>query len=77
MNLTYEILQNGYIILKDGIPWIKQENYILFPSDTIEKSAQLHIDDIIKNNQQIQGNSIEERLQALEIAMASQLGGVV
>lgn len=66
MNLTYRIIENGkgYMIMKDGIDWIIQTDYIPFPSNNIEESAKLHIEDILKSNEQTQAQIITiEELQ--------------
>ncbi len=66
MNLTYEVNGNGYTILMDGQPWIVQEEFIPFPAETLEKSAQLHIKDLLDG---INGNSDTlESIKATQIA---------
>ncbi|MGX8711626.1 MAG: hypothetical protein ACQGTM_15445 [bacterium] len=47
MTLTYTVSDNGYTILRDGVPWVVQDGYIPYPGSTIEESAQNHIDQII------------------------------
>lgn len=48
MVLTYEVTSIGYTIFNDGVPWYHQETYIPYPADTMEQSAQNHIDMILK-----------------------------
>lgn len=52
MNLTYEIVDGGYNILKDGKVWMVQPKGI-FPHEgaTVEESAQNHINAIIADNE--------------------------
>lgn len=51
MNLTYEVNEKGYTILNDGKPWIVQDSYIPYPGATLEESAQNHINEIMKENE--------------------------
>lgn len=62
MNLTYELTENGYKILNNGVVWIEQENYIPYPGETIEASAQNHIDQLLKDviAEETQANDIEQ-----------------
>lgn len=43
MNLTYEVKENGYTILNNGVAWIEQEGFFPYQGVTIEESAQNHI----------------------------------
>ena len=46
--LTYEILENGYQILKDGNPWIIQvEPCIPDPEKSYEENAKAQIEEIL------------------------------
>lgn len=48
MNLTYEILENGYQILKDGKPWIVQlEPCIPDKTKSYEENAKAQIEGIL------------------------------
>lgn len=48
MNLTYEILENGYKILNNGKPWIVQlEPCIPNPSKSYEENAKAQIEEIL------------------------------
>src|SRR5690554_5417687 len=76
MNLTYEIKDNGYVILRDGKPWIVQENgRFPYPGDTVEQSAINHINALSPNNkddtnvEQHQQKATEERIEKLEKAL--------
>ncbi|WP_203363096.1 hypothetical protein [Bacillus sp. REN10] len=66
MNLTYEITNNGYKILRDGVVWIIQEGYIPFSAQTMEESAQLHINDILANHNQPPTESLEDQIKQLQ-----------
>ncbi|MEK4030782.1 hypothetical protein MKZ02_19890 [Pseudobacillus sp. FSL P4-0506] len=50
MNLTYQVENNKYTILKDNRPWIVQDDYFPYPGATVEESAQNHINQIIADN---------------------------
>lgn len=47
MELRYETAGTGYIITSDGKPWIVQDNYIPYPGETLEESAQNHINAVL------------------------------
>lgn len=48
MELTYEILENGYKILKNGTPWIVQlEPCIPDKSKSYEENAKAQIEEIL------------------------------
>lgn len=48
MNLTYEILENGYKILNNGKPWIVQlEPCIPDKSKSYEENAEAQIEEIL------------------------------
>lgn len=70
MNLTYEVNGDGYTIFNDGKAWIKQSSYIPYPRDTIEQSAQAHIDAIIADANAPQEPSEIEQLR-IEMAQAN------
>lgn len=66
--ISYEILENdsGYIIYRDGDPWIKQETsgYIPFKADTMAESALLDIQRYVNMNTQDVSN--ETKIEKLE-----------
>ena len=78
MNLTYKVTQSGYTILDDGTPWIVQENYIPYPGDTMEESAQNHINKIIEERTKAQEEAdkptLEDRVKALEEVQLTAMG---
>lgn len=87
MNLTYEIIENGngYLILKDGTPWIKQttNDYIPHPADTMEESAEAHIAELIEManapapiSTEDEIASLKSQVQELQLAIA-EIGGVI
>ena len=50
--ITYEILENGYLINFEGRPWVKQvEPYIPYKCESYEKSCLKHIDEIIESHE--------------------------
>lgn len=72
MNLTYEIVDSGYNILKDGKVWMVQPKGI-FPHEgaTVEESAQNHINAIIADNEaQPSAPTTDEQIQELMLAVA-------
>lgn len=69
MNLTYEIKENGYIILKDGVPWIVQDNGVIpYRGETMEQSAVNHINDILATNENLPDHKLtaEEEIAILK-----------
>ena len=84
MNLSYEIIENGqgYVIKNDGRNWWQQvEPFIPYRGDTIEESAQNHIDSIIENESKPVipvPNEIEElKAQNAQIILALVNGGLM
>lgn len=82
LNLTYEIIGNGYVIKNNGKPWIRQESFIPYPGETTEESAQNHIDAIIEDmnapvppseTEQLR-NDLDSAILELTMAMAMQGG---
>ena len=48
-NLTYKILEDGYLINNEGRPWVKQvEPNIPYRCNTYEESCLKHIDEIMQ-----------------------------
>lgn len=71
MNLTYEVKENGYTILNNGVAWIVQEGFIPYPGATMEEAAQNHINELTKETNQAAEeenklNDLEERLALTE-----------
>lgn len=76
MNLTYKLTGTGYIIMKDGLDWIVQGDYIPFPAANLEESAKLHIKHIIEDNTpKAVDTTLQQRMEAVEIALANMMGG--
>ena len=67
-NYTYELVDQGYVILVNGRVRYVQKDYIPYPGDTVEESAQNHIDQIIAD--QKQSLSMEDQVQQLMLAVA-------
>lgn len=67
MNLTYELTENGYVILNDGVKWIEQSGFIPYPAATLEESAQKHIAVMLKDAEAAnsQGADIEKLKEQL------------
>lgn len=77
--LTFEATENGYTILKDGEPWIKQDAYIPYPGETMEQSAQNHINALLSDSnspprpseiEQLRAENAELKLALAELAEA-------
>lgn len=47
MTLTYELVGNGYIILNNGVKWIEQIGFMPYKGETLEDSAQNHINALL------------------------------
>lgn len=73
--ITYEVLDNGYIINLDGKPWIEQlEPYIPYPELSYEESCLKQIEEIIKSNEEAEQKkqeqvSLQEQITNLELAI--------
>ena len=69
LNLTYEILDNGYQILKDGEIWIIQvDPFIPDPTLSYEENAKAHIESILN-----QPEPVDELAQVKEDIINTQL----
>lgn len=74
MSLTYEIVEDGYYLIKDGNRWMYQpSNIIPYPGGTIEESAQNHINAIIADNEaQPSTPSLENEIESLKQSQSEQ-----
>jgi hypothetical protein len=85
MELTYTTTDTGYTILNHGVPWIVQDGYIPYPGETMEESAQNHINQIVADKQKEDESvdkieALEAELTQTQLALAeiaSLLGGAV
>lgn len=66
--LSYEILEDGYLIYLDGQKWIKQDSYLPYKKETLEESCIAHIEAIVvKEQEEINKNiDLENQLAALQ-----------
>ena len=66
--ITYEILEDGYMIYLDGNPWVEQrEPYIPFRNLSYEEGCLKQIDEIVKSNEnQV---TMEDRMTDIELAL--------
>lgn len=64
MNLTYEVKENGYTILNNGVAWIEQEGFFPYQGATVEESAQNHINALTEDTTKEEEK--ENKLQSLE-----------
>lgn len=70
MNLTYEISENKYVILKDGVAWIIQEDFFPYEGASLEEKAKAHIAEILESNLKEENtNDLYRRLQEQEQAI--------
>lgn len=60
MNLTFETNETGYTIFNNGRAWIAQDSYMPYPGETVEESAQNHINEILKDAETTPGGEIEQ-----------------
>ena len=45
--ISYEILEDGYMLYLDGQPWIKQHTeHVFYPELSLKENAEKHIEDI-------------------------------
>ncbi|MCR8658971.1 hypothetical protein [Paenibacillus endoradicis] len=78
MNLTYRLEGIGYVIMNHGVDWFIQDTYVPFPRETIEESAQAHIDDIIAKAQEAVQEAITiEQLQQQILSQQEQIDALV
>lgn len=71
MNLTYEITSGGYVIFNDGKAWIVQSDYIPYEGETLEVSAQNHIEALIEENSKVFTSiSLEDEIKQLKESQA-------
>lgn len=75
---TYEIKENGYVILKYGRPYIVQEEPFIPRHDlSYEENAKLQIGELeAPSKEEIEKTELEKRVTSLELALAETLGGV-
>lgn len=72
---SYEIKDNGFIILRYGRPYMVQlEPHIPNPAISYEENAQEMIAELTKPAPIVVADPMEERLAAIEIAMAGMMG---
>lgn len=66
--ITYEILEDGYLINLDGKAWIKQyEPYIPYPELSYEEGCLKQIEEIVASHEEAQNQpSMEQRIADLE-----------
>ena len=66
--ITYEILEDGYMLKLDGKDWIKQHTeHFFYPELSAEENAVKHIEDICTP---VKEPSIEEQIAELEMKLA-------
>lgn len=66
--ISYEILEDGYMLKLDGKDWILQHTEHFFhPELSAEENAELHIEELCKP---VEEPSIEEQIADLEAQLA-------
>ena len=67
--ITYEILEDGYMLYLDGKPWIKQHTaHVFYPELSLKENAELHIDELCKEVKP--EPTVEDQITELQLAMA-------
>ena len=71
--ITYEILEDGYLIKLDGKAWIKQyEPYIPYPDLSYEEGCLKQIEEIVAAHDAEKNKpSMEQRIAELEAELAA------
>lgn len=60
--MTYRIIATGYVIMDErGRDWIVQDGFIPYPGETMEDSAQNHINTILTEQAQASQAKVEEQ----------------
>ena len=66
--ITYAILEDGYMLYLDGKAWIKQHTeHFFYPELSAEENAIKHIEDLCKP---VEKPTIEEQIAELEMKLA-------
>ena len=66
--ITYEIVEDGYMLYLDGKAWIKQHTEHFFcPELSAEENAQLHIEELCKP---IEKPTVQKQIAELEAKLA-------
>ena len=61
--ITYEILEDGYMLFLDGKAWIKQhKEHVFYPELSLKENAEKHIEEIVASHEA----SIKEQQEKLE-----------
>ena len=72
--ITYEVLEDGYMLKLDGKDWILQhKEHVFFPEKSLEENAQLHIEELCKP---VEEPTVEEQIAELEIKLAELKGQI-
>lgn len=65
------ILENGYLLdNKKGMRYLQEGNTIVFPTDSLEESARLHIDSIVAEPELSSIEILQAENQELKLAIA-------
>lgn len=77
--ITYEILEDGYMLYSNGKPWIKQhKEHVFHPELSLKENAEKHIEELCKPV--VEQPTVEEQITELQLAIAElyemQLGGM-
>lgn len=81
MNLTYNILENGYQILNDGKVWIEQiEPFIPDKSKSYEENAKAQIAELLEQQEsakqeQTTLEELQQQVTDLQLALAELVEG--
>ena len=66
--ITYEVLEDGYMLKLDGKDWILQhKEHFFYPELSLEENAELHIEELCKP---VEEPTVEEQIADLEAQLA-------
>lgn len=67
--ITYNILDDGYMLYLDGNPWIKQhKEHVFYPELSLKENAEKHIEDLC--TPVVEEPTVAEQITDIEIAIA-------
>ena len=72
MNLTYELTDNGYKLLKDGVLWVEQIGFFPYKGATLEESAQNHITHLLEDAEKNVSHTSELNTLKAQVEMQEQ-----
>lgn len=66
--ITYEILEDGYMLKLDGKDWIKQHTeHVFYPELSLKENAEKHIEELCK--EVVPEPTVEEQITEMQLAI--------